>query len=55
MSDVRSLRSKLADPKSPDYILKEADPKNIPFDSLFAYMKEIWEIIEENKDIDIPN
>lgn len=22
---------------------------------MFKYMKDIWEVIEENKDIDIPN
>ena len=55
LSDVKVLRRKLADRSSSEFILKNKDPKNIPFDSLYKYMKDLWIVIEENKDIDIPN
>lgn len=55
LSDVKSLRRKLTDKNDSSYILKGVDLRNVPIDSLFAYMKNIWTIIEENKDIDIPN
>ena len=55
MDDVKVLRRKLVDKSSSEFILKNTDPKNIPFDSLYKYMKDLWLIIEENKDIDIPN
>lgn len=55
LSDIKVLRKKLTDKNDPEFILKGQDPNNVPVDSLFNYMRDIWEIIEQNKDIDIPN
>lgn len=55
LSDIKTLRRKLTHKSDPSFILKDSDTKNVPIDSLFNYMRDIWEIIEQNKDIDIPN
>ena len=55
LSDIKVLRKKLTDKSDSSYILKGNNPNNVPVDSMFNYMKGIWEIIEQNKDIDIPN
>lgn len=54
LRDVKTLRKKLTNRTCEDFVM-EGDPKNVPIDSLYVYMRDIWNVIEQNKDIDIPN
>ena len=55
LNDVDTLRDQLSNKASPNYIFSKYDPKNIPFDAMYAYMHQIWTTILQNKDINIPN
>ena len=55
ISDVSLLRQFLTDKDSTGYFFKDQKLENIPFDSMYLYMKEIWNIIEQDKEINIPN
>ena len=55
LEDVVSLRKRLTDKTDQDYIFKDYDTKNIPFDAMYLYLTEIWETIKDNKDLNIPN
>ncbi len=55
VKEVEELKQMLIDKSHSEYLLKDYDAQNIPFDGLFLYTKEIWKAIEQNKDINIPN
>lgn len=46
LNDVKTLRRKLTDRKNEEYIMKDGHLNNVPLDSLFNYMKDIWTVIE---------
>lgn len=45
----------LTESESFEFLLKDQDVKNIPLDAFFDYAKNIWEAIENNKEINIPD
>lgn len=49
------LRKLLTDSESNEFLLKEQSIKNIPLDTFYDYAKNIWEAIENNKEINIPD
>lgn len=53
--DVDGLKDMFVNEGARNYLFRGYDSKNIPFDSMFLYMKQIWDTILLNKDINIPN
>ncbi|KAH9971141.1 RHD3/Sey1 [Lactifluus volemus] len=53
-SDVRVLRSCFTDKSRNDFVFKPAYHKRIPADGIAFYMKDIWEQVQRNKDLDLP-
>ena len=55
-SDIKKIKSLLIDDKNEDYLLKNFDYKeNLPITSLEAYFLQIWQKIEANKNLFIPD
>ncbi|KAH9971140.1 root hair defective 3 GTP-binding protein-domain-containing protein [Lactifluus volemus] len=53
-SDVRTLRGRFTDKSRNDFVFKPAYHKRIPADGIAFYMKDIWEQVRMNKDLDLP-
>ncbi|EPY50765.1 GTP binding protein Sey1 [Schizosaccharomyces cryophilus OY26] len=51
---VDSLRTRFANNDAPDYVFDPSYHKRIPADGFSLYTREIWETIENNKDLDLP-
>jgi hypothetical protein len=51
---VASLRERLVDQASPGYLFQPECSKAVPADGIPAYVAQIWKVIMENKDLDIP-
>lgn len=54
-ADADKLKERLTNPANPDNLFREQNFKNLPIDDFFLYMKQSWETIEANKDLNIPN
>lgn len=53
--DIEKLRHYFLDPKSPDYLFEENSSKLVPGDGLAQYITSLWEVINDNKELDIPS
>lgn len=51
---VDALRGMLADQADPGYLFQKECAKAVPADGFPAYVAQIWKVIMENKDLDIP-
>lgn len=51
---VDSLRERFVDNNNSDYIFNVSYHKKIPADGFSLYTREIWDTIENNKDLDLP-
>jgi hypothetical protein len=49
------LRERFTNPTSPGYVFSKEYNKNIPLDGFSFFCKGIWERIESERDLDIPN
>lgn len=53
-SQVGDLKHRFLDPKNPDRLLSKNYKKDIPADGFAKYAANIWTVIQENKDLNIP-
>ncbi|WBW72176.1 ER fusion GTPase, atlastin Sey1 [Schizosaccharomyces osmophilus] len=51
---VDSLRTRFSNSDAPDYVFDPSYHKRIPADGFSLYTREIWDTIENNKDLDLP-
>jgi hypothetical protein len=52
--DIAELGRRFKDPSHPDYLLGEV-VNDLPVDGLPLFYKEIWDLIQTEKDLNIPN
>jgi hypothetical protein len=53
-AQVAELKHRFLDPKNPDRLLSKNYKKDIPADGFAKYATNIWSVIQENKDLNIP-
>lgn len=51
---VEELKHRFLDPANPDRLLSKNYKKDIPADGFAKYAENIWSVIQENKDLNIP-
>jgi len=51
---VDALRSRFVDAHSPNFILGREYHKDVPADGFVPYAENIWQVVKENKDLDLP-
>lgn len=52
--EVARLRERFADKAMQDYLFKDVYHKRIPADGVAVYMENIWQQVQDNKDLDLP-
>lgn len=52
--ETTALSQYFTQPASPNYLFKSEYHKNVPLDGWPMYSEQIWEQIEQNKDLDLP-
>lgn len=53
--EIKNLSDRFFNPKASNYLFGRSSSKLIPGDGLYDYIKSIWSIINENKDINLPS
>jgi len=53
-SDVDELRNRFTDPERMDFLFRNKET-DVPVDGLSLYLSEIWNVIQSDKDINIPS
>ena len=53
--DVEKLKKWFCDPNDENYLFKESSHKNVPGDGLAQYIASLWNVIYENKELNIPS
>ncbi|KAI6121544.1 RHD3/Sey1 [Pisolithus sp. B1] len=53
-NEVARLRERFADKTMQDYLFKDVYHKRIPADGVAVYMENIWQQVQDNKDLDLP-
>eukprot|EP01119_Soliformovum_irregulare_P011576 TRINITY_DN2914_c0_g1_i1.p1 TRINITY_DN2914_c0_g1~~TRINITY_DN2914_c0_g1_i1.p1 ORF type:complete len:755 (-),score=268.17 TRINITY_DN2914_c0_g1_i1:49-2313(-) len=51
---IDALRSRFVDAHSPEFILGKEYHKDVPADGFVPYAENIWQVVKENKDLDLP-
>ncbi|KIK63215.1 hypothetical protein GYMLUDRAFT_242260 [Collybiopsis luxurians FD-317 M1] len=52
--ETRNLRERFVDKENPGFVFKPLYHKRIPADGVAFYMENIWEQVQNNKDLDLP-
>lgn len=55
LQQVEDLRSKLLTPEHPGYLWNPRYRPDVPIDGFDLYAKNIWEVIKDNRDLDLPS
>ena len=55
MAQARELRDKLTNPDHPDYLWNPSYVTDVPADGFDIYAKNIWSVVKENRDLDLPS
>merc|ERR1712137_1005669 len=55
MEQARALRDKLSNPENPDYLWNQSYITDVPADGFDIYAKNIWSVVKENRDLDLPS
>lgn len=56
IADLRSFKSQLVNDRDPNYLFGNIDlDKNVAYDSLGIYMQNIWQTIQNNKELNLPS
>lgn len=53
-NEVAQLRERFVDKTLQDYLFKDVYHKRIPADGVAVYMENIWQQVQNNKDLDLP-
>lgn len=53
--DVENLKGWFLDPNNENYLFKQHSGKNVPGDGLAQYIAQLWNVIYENKELNIPS
>ncbi|EAY07674.1 hypothetical protein TVAG_273580 [Trichomonas vaginalis G3] len=53
--DISALRQRFIDEKEENYLFKEKSTKVVPGGGLSTYIRNLWEVINENKELNIPS
>jgi len=54
LEQVNELRSKLTSPAHPQYLWNQSYVTDVPADGFDVYAKNIWSVVKDNRDLDLP-
>merc|ERR1712130_59179 len=54
LSQVEDLRAKLTNTSHPDYLWNQSYITDVPADGFDIYAKNIWSVVKDNRDLDLP-
>jgi hypothetical protein len=54
-ADIEGLRPRFLDPSAPNYFFQTASQKLVPGDGLARYIRQLWETIHENRELNVPS
>merc|ERR1712137_1069554 len=55
LDQVKTLRARLSNPENPDYLWSQSYITDVPADGFDIYAKNIWSVVKENRDLDLPS
>lgn len=55
IEQAAALRKKLTDSSDPGYLWNKKYKTDIPADGFDIYAKNIWQVVKENRDLDLPS
>mmetsp|Transcript_1196 Transcript_1196/g.1909 ORF Transcript_1196/g.1909 Transcript_1196/m.1909 type:complete len:737 (-) Transcript_1196:90-2300(-) len=55
LDQVKTLRARLTQPDHPNYLWNPSYVTDVPADGFDIYAKNIWNVVKENRDLDLPS